>query len=122
MIGCQLRASPALALSLARGGAVTKLPVVATVASGVEGGIGALTFDVLRNRVDHVALLEEEEVKAAMRWLLREHQYLIEPTSAVTLAACLTGKAAPLNGRAIVMICGRNVSESTAGAILCSAG
>lgn len=119
VIGCQLEASPALRLSLDRGSAVTRLPGVDTLAGGVEGGIGALTFPVLRDRIDGVALVGEDEVRQAMRWMLREHQYLIEPTAAVTLAACLNGRIGrPVTGETVVLVCGRNVSESTARAVL----
>jgi threonine dehydratase len=47
-IGCQHALSPALRLSLDAGRAVTKLPAVETLAGGVEGGIGALTFPCSR--------------------------------------------------------------------------
>src|SRR5215831_6624672 len=49
VVGCQLQASPALRLSLASGRAVTRLPAVETAAAGLEGGIGAKTFEVLRS-------------------------------------------------------------------------
>ena len=109
LIGCQHELSPALKLSLDRGSAVTQLPAVETIASGVEGGIGALTFPMLQHRIDGVVLVNEEEIREAVRWMIREHQYLIEPTSAVTLAACLNGRV-QLNEPTCVLLCGRNVS------------
>ena len=41
---------------------------------GLEGGIGALTFEVLRPLVDRVALLSEDEILEGMRWMLASHQ------------------------------------------------
>lgn len=113
IVGCQLQASPALRLSLERGEAVTSLPSVETVAGGLEGGIGRSTFEILKTRVDAVALLAEEEILGAVRWMLAEHQYLIEPSAAVTVAACLSGKAGRPAGPAVVVVSGRNVSLET---------
>ena len=117
-VGCQHELSPALKLSLEQGRAVTRLPAVETVAAGLEGGIGSRTFEVLRTRVDRVALVSEEEIFEAVRWMLERHQYLIEPSAAVTVAACLTGKCGQLPGNAVVVLSGRNVSVRTVRRIL----
>ena len=118
IVGCQHALSPALALSLERGEAVTKLPTVATTAGGLEGGIGRTGFGVLRSRIDGVALLTEEEIFEGVRFMLDRHQYLIEPSSAVTVAAILTGKAGRLDTPAVAVISGRNVALSTIRRIL----
>ncbi len=112
LIACQHELSPALRMSLDCGHAVTKLPAVDTLAGGIEGGIGALTFEVLRGRVTEVALVGEEEIRQATRWLAAEHQYWVEPTAAVTVAACLSGKV-QLTAPTLILICGRNVSVDT---------
>jgi threonine dehydratase len=118
IVGCQLEASPALKLSLETGEAVTRLPPVETSAGGLEGGIGRSTFEVLKTRVDGVALLSEEEILGAVQWMLAEHQYLVEPSAAVTVAACLTGKAGKLDTPTVVVLSGRNVSLETLRRIL----
>jgi len=118
IIGCQHAASPALALSLERGEAVLTLPPVATTAGGLEGGIGKTGFEALRHRIDGVALLTEEEIFDAVRFMLDRHQYLIEPSSAVTVAALLTGKAGRLDSPAVAVISGRNVALPTIRRIL----
>jgi len=120
IIACQHEKSPALKLSLAAGKAVTKLPAADTLAAGIEGGIGAQPFEILRTRVSHLALVSEDEIFAAVRWALEAHQYLIEPTAAATLAACLNGKVGELSGPAVVVITGRNLSAATAKRILCA--
>jgi threonine dehydratase len=120
IVGCQHELSPALRLSLDAGRAITKLPAVETLAGGVEGGIGALTFGVLGPRVDRVALVSEDEILHGVRWMVEHHQYLIEPTAAVTVAACLSGRVGKLDDPAVVVISGRNVSAETARKILCA--
>ena len=118
IVGCQLAKSPALRLSLDAGRAITKLPGVETLAAGVEGGIGALAFGVLAPLVNRVALVEEDEILEGVRWMLAHHQYLIEPTAAVTVAACISGKV-QIDGPAVVVISGRNVSAETVRKIVC---
>ena len=118
IVGCNHELSPALALSLERGEAVTRLPAADTSAGGIEGGIGRKTFAVLRSRIDRVALVSEEEIFDGVRWMLEEHQYAIEPSAAAAVAACLTGKAGAFPGPAAVVISGRNVSLPTLRRIL----
>jgi threonine dehydratase len=118
IIGCQHERSPGLKLSLEKGEAVLTLPPIETAAAGIEGGMGRLPFEVLRTRTDAVALLSEEEIFEAVRWMLHEHQYLVEPSAAVTVAACLTGKAGKLDGPTVVVLSGRNVSLETLRRIL----
>ncbi len=113
--------SPALKLSIEAGHAITKLPAVETMAGGVEGGIGELTFSVLEPLVDRVVLVTEEEILEGVRWMLEHHQYLIEPTAAVPIAACISGKIGELDGPAAVVISGRNVSSESVKKILCKA-
>jgi len=118
VIGCQHEGSPALALSLERGQAVVSLPPFATTAGGLEGGIGRIGFEALRTRIDGVALLTEAEIFDAVRFMLERHQYLIEPSAAVTVAAILTGKAGRLASPTVAVISGRNVALPTIRRIL----
>jgi threonine dehydratase len=120
IVACQHQLSPGLPKSIEAGRAITKLPAVETMAGGVEGGIGALTFEVLRPLIDHVALVSENEILETVRWMLANHQYLIEPTAAVALAACLAGKIPPSRQSTVVVITGRNVSTDSARKILCA--
>lgn len=120
IIGCQHALSPALALSLERGEAVLSLPPVVTTAGGLEGGIGRTGFEALRRRIDGVALLTEDEIFEAVRFMLDRHQYLIEPSSAVTVAAIQTAKAGRFDAPAVAVISGRNVALPTVARILAS--
>lgn len=77
-----------------------------------------MPFEVLRDRVDAVALVTEQEIHHAMRWIFDQHQYLIEPSAAAPVAAVLTGKCSRLDGDAVVILSGRNVAGQTARRIL----
>ena len=119
----QFDGSPALKLSLERGDPVTELEGPETMASGLEGGIGRRTFDVLKSRVDHVALVSEAELRDAFRWMLAEHQMVVEGSAAVGIAACLAGRIAPDGGSGpvVVVVTGRNVSQDKIRSVLSGA-
>lgn len=118
IVGCQLEASPGLKLSLDAGRAMTRLPAVETVAGGIEGGLGEKPFEILRTRIDRVALITEEEILQGVRWMLDAHQYLIEPSAAAPVAACLSGKAGSFDAPIVVVLSGRNVALPTLRRIL----
>jgi threonine dehydratase len=67
--------------------------------------------------VDNVALVTEAEILEGVRWMIDRHQYLIEPTAAVTIAACISGKVWA-SGPVVVVVSGRNVSAGTVKRIL----
>ncbi len=113
VVGAQHRHSPGFALSLERGHAVTELAPIDTVAGGIEGGVGELTFQVLRDHVRECALADEAQILQAVRWLLAEHQTLVEPSGAVTVAAALAGELPELRGPVVFVLSGRNVGWQT---------
>jgi len=116
---CQHEHSPALAQSLERGEAVTELPGIETLASGLEGGLGARTFEVLRPHALGFALVSEAEIRGAMRWMAARHQYLIEGSAAAGIAACFQKGFPTPKGPTVVFISGRNIALETLRGVLC---
>ncbi len=115
---CQLAECPAFKLSLEQNKPITRMPPVETLAGGIEGGLGDKCFEVLKTRIDEIALIKEEELKAAVCWFLEHHQYLIEPSAAVALASCLFGHVKP-KGPTVIVLSGRNVSYATIRQLVC---
>ena len=67
-----------------------------TLADGIRTAqLGTLTWPVVRDQVDDVVLVSEEEVREAMRFLLLRMKLVVEPTGAVPVAAALSGKLRP---------------------------
>jgi threonine dehydratase len=82
-----------------------------TLADGIRTQqLGTLTWPVVRQNVDEVVLVSDEEVKAAMRFLLLRLKLVVEPTGAVTAAAALTGKLHRFGARAGLILSGGNVA------------
>ena len=63
-----------------------------TIADGLRGSIGVLNFELLRRHVDDVVTVSEAQIVDAMRIVLADLKLLIEPSSAVPVAAALAGK------------------------------
>lgn len=79
-----------------------------TIADGLRGFIGIRNFALLRAHVDDVVTVSEEEIVAAMRIVLEDLKLLIEPSSAVAVAAALAGRLGP--GKQLgVILSGGNV-------------
>ena len=61
-----------------------------TIADGLRTSLGELTWPILRDSLDDVLTVSEAEIVAAMRLAWERAKLLIEPSSAVALAAVLT--------------------------------
>jgi threonine dehydratase len=81
-----------------------------TIADGLRATISARTFALLREHVDAIATVTEDEIIAAMRTFADIFKLIIEPSSAVTVAALLNGRVPGAQGRRIgVIVTGGNV-------------
>ena len=63
-----------------------------TIADGLRGSIGVRNFELLRGFVDDVVTVSEAQIVEAMRIVLADFKLLIEPSSAVAVAAVTRGQ------------------------------
>jgi threonine dehydratase len=80
-----------------------------TIADGLRGFIGVRNFALLKSHVDDVVTVSEREIVAAMRIVLDDLKLLIEPSSAVPVAAALAGKLGARGERVGIVLSGGNV-------------
>ena len=82
-----------------------------TVADGLRTSLGDLTWPIVRDSVDRVITVTEEEIIAAMRLLWERAKLMVEPSSAVAFAAVMTDefRALPGLGRVGIVLSGGNV-------------
>ena len=113
VVVCQHEGSPAFQRSIEAGKPVLEMPAIETLASGLEGGFGRLTFEVLKERYDRIELISEAEIRKAMVWTIENHQLIIEGSSAVTIAACLRPDFDKPRGPIVLVVSGRNVAAAT---------
>ena len=110
VIGISMERGSAMAASQ-KAGKPVEVEELPTLADSLAGGIGLdneLTFDMVRDYVDEILLLEEEEIAAGIRHAYFKEQVIIEGGGAVGIAALLAGKARP-GAKTIVLLSGKNI-------------
>ena len=80
-----------------------------TIADGLRGSIGVRNFELLRRFVDDVVTVSEAQIVEAMRIVLADFKLLIEPSSAVAVAAVIAGKSCAPGQRVGIVISGGNI-------------
>jgi len=82
-----------------------------TIADGLLTSLGELTWPIIRDHVECVVTVTDEQIIAAMRLAWERAKLLIEPSSAVALAAVLSDQFKGLDGieHVGVMLSGGNV-------------
>lgn len=90
MYGVQSESSPIMAESYKKG-QIISLPIQPTIATGIEGNIekNSITFEPIKSCAEDILLVNEQEIKYAIRALIVEHNLLAEGSGAVGLAALL---------------------------------
>lgn len=97
-------------LSLQKGERVT-IPPPSTIADGIRVTTpGALTFPILQQNLADVALVTDDEIRAAVRDLALRARVIVEPTGAVAAAAVQSGRLPVERGARVgVILSGGNV-------------
>jgi len=81
-----------------------------TIADGLRTPVpGTLTFPILQRNVEQVVLVSDDEIRAAVKFLLTRLKILVEPSGAVGAAAALFGKLPSGLGRVGIVLSGGNV-------------
>jgi threonine dehydratase len=80
-----------------------------TIADGLRGSIGVRNFELLKSCVDDVVTVSEQAIVEAMRVVLGDLKLLIEPSSAVPVAALLAGNFGAGARRIGIVLSGGNV-------------
>ena len=118
VVGVETEAANHAYLSLQKGERVT-IPPPDTLADGIRTAqLGALTWPIIQREVADVVLVSEDEVKAAMRFLLLRLKLVVEPTGAVAAAAALSGKLGRFGQRAGIILSGGNVEPDVLARVL----
>ncbi|MBI3203295.1 MAG: pyridoxal-phosphate dependent enzyme [Myxococcales bacterium] len=85
-----------------------------TIADGLLAGLGRHTWPVVRDHVDRIITVSDDEIVAAMRLVFERMKLVIEPSGAVSVAAVLSDafRSMPGLGRVAVVLSGGNVDLS----------
>ncbi len=114
IIGVEPQTCNALHAALSAGIPVTIKPSGLATDSLGASSAGALMFPIAQKYVDHVALVSDEDIRAAQRHLWTTTQTVTEPGGATALAALLSGRYRPTRGERVgVIVCGANTPLAT---------
>jgi threonine dehydratase len=80
-----------------------------TMADGLRTSLGTLTFPIILQHVSDIVTCSEPSIIRAMRLIWERMKILVEPSSAVPLAALLEGKADIAGKRVGIILSGGNV-------------
>jgi threonine dehydratase len=118
IVGVQTVAAPAMEHSFRRGRLV-QAPVTLSLADGIAvKRPGEHTFPIIRDLVDEVVLVEEEEIARAIVALLEKTKLLVEGAGAVTLAALLNDRVSSRGGKTVCLLSGGNIDVKTIAAVV----
>ncbi len=110
LVGVSMEGGAAMHASL-RAGHPVELPEVDTLADSLQGGIGLdndTTFPIVRELVDDLVLVTEDEIWAGMRHALHEHRLVLEGAGAAGIAALLADRIELADGPVAVVCSGAN--------------
>jgi threonine dehydratase len=80
-----------------------------TIADGLLTSLGERNFKIILEKVDDVVTVSEEKIVEAMRLIWERMKIIIEPSSAVPLAAILEGKVDVKKKKAGIILSGGNL-------------
>lgn len=119
IIGCEPTASAVMAESVAAG-EIVDIPSLPTLSDATAGGIeeGSVTFEVCRDHVDRWERVTEDEIAAAIRFLHR-HEDMVVEGGAVLGAAVMLRRPEDLRGKTVaIVVSGSKIDESVLEAVL----
>lgn len=80
-----------------------------TIADGLLTSLGERNFKIILEKVDDIVTVSEEKIVEAMRLIWERMKIIIEPSSAVPLAAILEGKVDVKNKKTGIILSGGNL-------------
>ncbi len=92
-----------------KSGVIENNETTATVADGLRTQLGDQNFPIIKELVDRIICVEEEEIVAAMQLIWERMKIVVEASSAVALAAVLKEKEMFKNKKVGILISGGNV-------------
>jgi threonine dehydratase len=108
IVGVQAENAAPYIASLAAG-EPRQVPVVPTIADGIAVyRPGELNFAIIRDAVDEIVTVSEDDIARALLVLLERAKLVVEPAGAVAVAAMMTG-AVKSDGPVVAVLSGGNI-------------
>jgi threonine dehydratase len=93
-------------------GKIVSIQKAPTIADGLRTSQpGDLTFPILQKYLDDLILVTEDDIRVAQRFVFERMKQVIEPSSAVTVAAVMNGKLGVQGKKVVCLLSGGNVDQ-----------
>ena len=89
-----------------------------TIADGISVKMpGEITFDIIKNLIDEIVLVDDDQITKAMFLLMERMKFVVEPAGAVGLAYLISKKPSP-GKKVVAVLAGGNVDMYLLGQIV----
>jgi len=120
VIGVQSKSSPVMYESLKAGNIVAAPKAGKSIAEGLSGNVGPITFGVVQKYVDCVVLVEEETLRSAVYLLWTHDGQVVEGSGAAAVAPVIENKHLFKGKRVVSVVTGGNIDSDLFQSILAS--
>ncbi|TRO47370.1 pyridoxal-phosphate dependent enzyme [Candidatus Bathyarchaeota archaeon] len=120
VIGVQSKSSPVMYESLKSGKIVNIKKTGNSIAEGLSGNVGPITFGLVRNYVDFVVLVKEETLRKAVYLLWAHDNQIVEGSGAAAIAPIIENKPMFKGKRVVSVVTGGNIDSSLFQSIIAS--
>lgn len=123
VIGVQSKSSPAMYESLKAGKIVAvQKAKTKSLAEGLSGNVGPITFEIVQECVDRVLLVEEATLRHAVFLLWKYDKQVVEGSGAAAVAPIMEDKPLFKGKRVVCVVTGGNIDDDLFQSILASEG
>jgi threonine dehydratase len=120
VIGVQSKASPVMYESLKAGKIVDIKKAGKSVAEGLSGNVGPITFGIVQKYVDHVVLVKEETLRHAVYLLWKYDKQVVEGSGVAAVAPVIENKPLFKDKIVVAVVTGGNIDGDLFQSILAS--
>ncbi len=120
VIGVQSKASPVMYESLKAGKIVDIKKAGKSVAEGLSGNVGPITFGIVQKYVDRVVLVKEETLRHAVYLLWKYDKQVVEGSGAAAVAPVIENKPLFKDKIVVAIVTGGNIDGDLFQSILAS--
>lgn len=103
IVGVQTKACPAMIKSYEDQKFYADYPSEPSLCDALIGGVGALSYALLKDYVDDLFTVSEESIGKAVSFMAKQEKYIVEPGSCVTVAAVMD-YAERIGGKNIALV------------------
>ncbi|MBT0879323.1 threonine ammonia-lyase [Campylobacter sp. RM9334] len=109
VIGVQSKGASAM-LNSFNEGKIINSNKVKTIADGIAvRDVNEDSFNIIKNNVDDMVMVSDEEIANAVLFLLEQHKQVVEGAGAASVAAVMHGKIPNLSGNVVCILSGGNI-------------